>query len=442
MNQFQKILEQAKLIFEENKAIQQRIDLEKQQENLKKEEEIFNKRENKVTNYNYETDCYSKELLGLIKQFGFIIESYDKFTDFSEYDYEPTLETYYCKFNQWRFEVHNYSDVDIKEGIFALNNIKHITTGEEVDFYCDLGCRNTGEDRLDEVLEFLSYNSLQGYVNEKYKNYVLLPSLLRNEGYSVEEVDYNFKLNEPQGYLKLNDSLFVKVYRAWHSDFKFVITNDKNWNVNSANDSLHNWGKKAYFFNYNSINDISELCKCIEAFKEEQAGKIGYYENGQYYGNNDIIRLYDNLRDKENPYKDCWNHYLIQVEHKKYWDCRGYDEDNSVITNKYKGLEIYITTELTFNERSWKIGDYANKSIITFEYDKRKNPDKCRLLIDNYIYNDKEESWQIYDDVAEEYIPNKSKLVGSIEMYGTFTELYNQLKDYIYKMCEIHEIQL
>ena len=48
-------------------------------------------------------------------------------------------------------------------------------------------------------------------------------------------------------------------------------------------------------------------------------------------------------------------------------------EDNSLIVNKYKGLEIYVQTELTFNDTSqWSIGNIINKSIITFEYDKRK----------------------------------------------------------------------
>ena len=186
------------------------------------------------------------------------------------------------------------------------------------------------------------------------------------------------------------------------------------------------------------------MIKCIEAFKEEQEGKIGYFENEIYYNNTDVISLFNSLRDRDDYYKDCWNHYLIQVEHERYWDRRGYDEENSVITNKYKGLEIYTKTELTFNEASqWTIGKYANKSIITFEYDKRKDEHNCKLLIENYVY-DSNKGLEIhsYNEECNRYKNDLTKLIQRVELSGSFTELYEKLANYICMMCAIHEIKL
>ena len=39
-------------------------------------------------------------------------------------------------------------------------------------------------------------------------------------------------------------------------------------------------------------------------------------------------------------------------------------------------------------------------------------------------------------------VPNEKNLVHSVELKGNFTHLFEQMKTYIYKMCEIHGIKL
>lgn len=439
MNIFQTFYDKANKTHCENKINQMKKN-EEINDYLKEKEDIINEnRINNIMNADPEKDCYSKELLELIKKFNFNIESYEKVENVNYDDYCPTLETYYCSFNNWNFTIRNFSDVDIPEGIFSVRDIKNKLSEEVVDFYADIGCRNTSKPRLDSFLEFLTYNSLEDYVENVYKKYLVLPELLREKGYNVEAIDYSFKLNDPKGYLKLGDNLYIVLYRSWFDDIKLVVTSYKKWDVNSSNNSIsRNPSEKAYYFEYNSINDIEELCLCIDAFKEEQSGHIGFCENGRYYNNNDVLMFFHNLKSST-KYHDAFNHYLIRLEHNDYWDKRGYDEDNSLIVNKYKGLEIYVQTELTFNDASqWSIGNIIHKSIITFEYDKRKNDKQCRLKIDNYIYNSDEEFGE-YDENGE-WILNKDKLEDSVEIYGTFTEVFESLKSYVNIMCEIFEL--
>lgn len=446
MNNINVVFENAKKAYKENLLIHSKKLERIEQEKKEKELLVAKKIENKESNIDYEKDCYSRELLELIKKFNFEIESYEKFFDFDEYDYAPVLERYYCKKNNWRFEIANISDCDIEEGIFSFSKIKHIITKEELNFYCDLGCRNTGEERLNTVLEFLEFESTEKYVSTKYSIYFELPELLRGKGYDVEEIDFSFKLNEPNGYLKLEENVFIKIYRAWCDDLKLVVTNDKKWDANSSNDGSSR--RIGYYFNYTSSKDIPELIKCIESFKSHINGEIGFLMFGQYFKNSDIYNFFDNLRDKKDYYKECWNNYHIVVEHIDFWDARGYAE-NPLIVNKYTGLEIYTRTILKFNDAAqWSIGDNVNLSLITFIYDKRIS-NKCKLIIDNIICKSNDEVlYEIRYDNDDEcgtgntVIPEKHEKAIRLEYNGNFMELYEILSDYVFKMCKIHNINL
>lgn len=451
MNKLNDVFENAKKAYAENLLTHSKQEEEAQLEEEANECLIAQKIENRESNIDYEIDCYSKELLQLIKKFNFEIQSYEKFFDFDVYDYAPTLETYYCKKNNWQFVINNVSDCDIPEGIFSLTNIKNINSEEKSDVYCDLGCRNTGKERLNTILELFEYNSMKEYISSKYSIYFELPSLLRTHGYTVKAVDFSFDLNEANGYLKLdNSNVFVKVYRAWYDDLKLVVTNNNQWNVNYSNDNFSR--DVGYYFNYTSSSDIQELIKCIEAFKSHIRGEIGYPMLGTYYSNSDVYQLFDSLRDTNDYYKECWNHYHITVDHTRFNDSRGYDT-NSLIVNKYTGLEIYTRTTLKFNDAAqWSIGDNVNASYITFIYDKRIS-NKCKLIIDNIIYKshhpdiyELECDYECEDGDIYEFettvIPTKHENAIRLEFDGDFMELHNILLNYVHTMCEIHNIDL
>lgn len=446
MNKLSAVFENAKKAYEENLLTHSEKEKKVKQEKEEKNFLVAKKRETKESNVNYEKDCYSKELLELIKKFKFEIQSYEKFFDFDEDDYAPTLEKYWCKKNNWQFEIENIRDYDIEEGIFSLSEIKNIASEEKLDFYCDLGCRNTGDERLNTVLELFEFEFIDEYISSKYSLYFELPGLLRANGYPVEEIDFSFKLNEPNGYLKLDKNVFLKVYRAWHDDLKLVVTNDKRWDVNSSNDSSSS--DIGYYFDYTSSDDIPELIKCIEAFKSHIRGEIGFPMFGMYFKSSDVYNIFDSLRDKENYFKECWNHYHITVEHLKFWDERGYAK-NPLVVNKYIGLEIYTRTILKFNDAAqWSIGDNVNVSSITFIYDKRIS-DKCKLIIDNMICKSNDEAiyefeynYEDDNEAKNNVIPEKHEKAVRLEFDGNFMELYETLTSYIHTMCKIHNIDL
>lgn len=431
------IFKLAEKTYKENELQYQQKLQETENRKLRKIQEIQDLKNNKIdSEVDYNTECYSKELLSLIKKYNFNIDTYKKEEEPDYEDFCPTLETYYCNYNGWSFTIRNFEDCDIEEGIFSLSDLKNIKTNEEINFYCDLGCRNTGKDKLNNFLGLIKYNTQEEYIKDKYKEELKIPKLLENKGYIFENHNFGFTLQEPIGYLKLDKEVYLKFYRALFDNLKLVITNDKKWNVNSSNDDFSSIG---YYFNYTNENDIEELCKCIDCFKDHMKGKIGYYEDETYYDNKYLTSYYNNLMlSIKNKCYDNYNHYRVEIKEKEIeWDGRGYNTGAKII-NKYKGLELYNTVDITFNDSAqWSHGDKKNKSVITFIYDKSIDKDNCILTIDNYIYSEDSEI-EYCDEELEEYVLKESN--NRLEFKGEFTELFGILEQYIDTMCKIHNI--
>jgi hypothetical protein len=296
-----------------------------------------------------------------------------------------------------------------------------------------MGCRNTGKARLDSLLSLITYQTTKEYIQSKYASFIELPELLAQKGIKVDIIDYHFKINEPTGYLKVEDGVFIKFYRAWHDDIKMVVTNNHNWGVNSYNDK---YGEIGYYFDYHGREDMDELIKCIRCFIEHKNGRIGYYENGFYYTTEDVKGIFEGIKNYSEVDHDKWNHNHIRLEEREYWDSRGYGVESKEI-NKYEGLEIFHEQEMTFNDNAqWSIGSMKNTSIIRVEYHNRKN-DKCLLTIENYVYPESYEEYDPNEDVLER---KKEFLVSKVETYGTFLEIKKIIWDYACEMIKIHEI--
>ena len=431
MSTFDHIFRNAESSLRQNKEEQQKRDEEKRLSELRKKQEIENLRLSGQMIGDPQQENCSNELYHLILNFGFSIQSYTNHMSNFNDSFDELAETYYCAKGFWEFSIAHYTDVDIPEGIFAVREISNKVANEVLSFYCDLGCRNTSESRLQEFLNLLQSDSFLQYKLDAYQPYLQLPQLLSDQGYTVEPVSYDFMLSEPQGYLDLGDSLYIKFYRTWSDQFQLVVTNNSKWNINSSNDGYDGIG---YYFQYRTSDDITELVSCIEAFKSHALGHIGYYENNQYFSNDHVLRFFKSLK-KDCP-EEAWNHHHIRLDHHNFWDGRGFASDPKNL-NKYVGLELYTVSELRFNDAAqWSIGDYINTSVITFEYDKRKNAQQCRLQIKNYIHH-RHKSLRYYND-DEEQVYDDRFLVDHIELFGSFTELMDSLQTYVHAMITMH----
>ena len=421
------------------KAQEVKIENDKVDQERKKIQKINEAKEKIKVAGGYTTNDYRKsncstELLNLIDKYNFKIKSYIKNADYGEF-YHELLETYYCEFNNWSFTINNYSDVDIAEGIFQVSNIKNKITGEKVDFYCDLGCRNTSYIQLEKFIKFLSFKSNSEFVEDYYGEYMKLPKLLIKNGVDCEIVKEEYSLNSIGTILKIDEKVYLGFGRDYE-DQVFIKLSDKI-KRHTVRDEL------VYNFEYKSEQDIEELIKCIKCFKEHVEGKVGFLESGKYFGNKAIERYIDKFIDSVKKSEDGyekWNHYLFKL--------RPIHDDDFMLEsfgkkiNKYNGIEIYKKYELIFNDYSqWAIGDKTNKSIITIEYNTKEDKENCILDINNSINTSADDTnlyaydeYEDYEDGDDDY-----NVINVVEK-GSFSYIMSKLNDYIESMCKIYEV--
>lgn len=433
-NEFDLILSEAKKVREKNLNEYNEI---LEEERIKQEHAEFEKKIKVIGEYNdgdYKKNGLSVELIELIDKYNFNVHNHKINNSIDAYD--SVLETYHCSYRDWSFNIKNMKSWDIEGGIFGVDSLMNVKSSEKVDFYCDLRCNNTSKLTLDNFLEFLNYGSIDDYIEHKYPHLLKLPELLSKAGFDVHEYNYNIGLRDASGYIDLGlGKVYVVVYRGIKDDFKLVVTNNKKWGINSMNTS-YGFLEKGYYFEYKSEEDINELVNCIKAFKEDISGKIGYLEKDIYYGNKYIEKYFDSLKNRFDG-TDVWNHSLIKYERKRFWDKRGYDEKNSKIVNKYRGLEIYFDVDLIFNEAAqWSVGSMINRTKFIFQYDKKKCNDVV-LEISNYIYKEDDE-YYIYDETRNEDVLNNEFLIDRVVMKGSFLDIIDKAKTYIDKMIDIY----
>lgn len=401
--QLEKVLQQFEKIAEKNKA-----QYDKEINDLKREEaELEEKLDNGLMNDNYEANHRSEELLSLIKKYGFIIHGYKLETDVDDDDYEALLETYFCEKNNWTFSIRNSEDFDIDEGIFAIGDLKNIETGEAVDFYCDLGCRNTSPEKLEMFLKFLSFNSLDEFSKDAYPYIYTLPYLLEAQGYTAELIDFSVGIDHIKGYISINNEIDITFNPASERLIGY-ISNQKN---------KKRFTKTVrYSFEYRGDSDFGILCDMINAFSKHIHGECGFFENGKYYTQNDFSLFLESFRDKENPYKKCWNNYLITIK----------EQDNNDKINKYTGQEILGSAVISFNDAAqWSIGTSSCICVIDLSYNRKIDSNNCYLSMNFY----------------EKEFGNEV-LLDSLTFQGTFTEMYEISKNYVLKMADIFNLEL
>lgn len=428
MEKFEKIFEMATTFHQKNKDLEETDFLSSEKE---KEEPIF------YEDVNYETDCYAKELLDIITNYDFEIVSYKKYREsYFSARYRSVLETYDCRFNGWTFTISHVEDDDNGK-TFQLHDVIHKKNLESVQnqihfLSWDLHEKKSSKEEIQTLISVLSSPSLQDYMDKAYEKYRNLPSLLEKKGYTVKPISYGFAFQEPQGFLQLEEGLYLKCYKAECTEnMKFVVTNDSAWNEYCENDLYSDAAQhtKGYSFSYQSEEDIDELCKCIEAFRDEQKGHIGFYEDGTYYNTNDLISFFQEIESIHEDNEEAPAALGVLYSSHDWYS----DEKRNV--NKYTGLEVHFQVRLQFISQLPTMKDcYVNDSLVTFTYDKKIDPNACKLQIDNCIFKESNGSAVINEEKHEDEITH------SIVENGSFSDLFGLVNDYVSHMCLLHEI--
>lgn len=449
---FDKIMENARKGYEEN--------LETQKAELKKESEVMDnysvtqrirmEAEDKnwivLNQIPDESVVYSENLLNIVRENEYKVIEYGKRLDSESFydEYCAVSEYYLVEKNNYRFIIKHLEDVDIDEGIFAVYEVVNILSDEKIEFYVDLGCRNTGEELFEDFKLLISCDSKEDYMNKKYKKYYDIETKLVENGFKILSKNYNFSTRNSHAFLQVHEKAYVVIYKAWMDELKVVVTNNKTWDVNSSN-NLNNIG---YYVDYDE-NNFDVLVETIKAFVKHITGEFGFFEDGIYYNNAHLRKFYEYIyskKDDEGHTPEIFNHYHVQFKKVDGWDCRGYNSPHYI--NVYNGLEIADHRKLILNDAAqWSVGNIVNVSDIIFKYDKNIDTDNCILMIRNYQYDKTEDDFYWTDDkecIDEFFVEEDAEkyLVGSIEFRGAFFEVLRQLYAYIIEICKKFNIDI
>jgi len=366
---------------------------------LTKSKEMVGKKEKKcpLKKKSY-TTAGNQKVVKIIEQIGFSVNR----IEYPKEDEYGAKALYYCQYNDWIFPVR-----DIEKGTLSMENPRNMKTGKKLYIYADLRCDETSKERLRKIKDVMDVG-LEAFLIKEYGHYYELPYLLENVGYPVETHDFQFDICENEGYIKVDEECYLRVYQNEKDEMKFVVTNNPKWNANSHNGY---WGDKAYFFTYKGKEDLVELTYCIQAFMEEMKGEYGYFEEGKRYTNEYIEDLIQ-----------CTGKQLITNYGSKFAHIEEVlKEEKGKTINHYEGLEIFKTFIISLKEK-----EQEECYRVTFEYDKKKDEKHCILTIDSCMKKGKGITY--FEETCE--------------LRGGFQMMFKKLKDFMWELYEIHGMKL
>lgn len=423
---FKDLMEKVKAARIEDIKIHSERILEKE---LKRKQEDADRHLKMVAGYSnadYRTNNCSDELVDIINGYGFEIKSYKK-EDLKDNSGQrfSLLETYYCAYRNWSFDIKNKYEPYYGENKFSVSSVKNHRTDEHVDFSCYINGVDGEEETMSKFLVLLEYDDEESFIKDYYARYIQVPGLLKENGINCIIVKSEYRIAGIDCLIKIDEKIYLKFYTSHDKKTYVFITSDKYWNIHTMGFLTAMLQREiGYEFNYKSESDIGELIKCIESFSDHLNNKIGYIENDRYYSNKDIKNYFETLQDNYLAY-DKWKYGYVTISYKEEFQHIKDDGSSLGTINKYKGVEVKFKVLLRFNQGGeYSIGDIKNISDITIVYDKNIDNNNCLLTIESELYKECEDT--LYEE--------------NYEFKDTFTGVMKILDNYIKGLCEVYDV--
>jgi hypothetical protein len=392
----------------------------------KTKQEIKLKEDRKTTVYNS-----NSEEVNMIQSLGLKIDTYEP--QDPDVEYYNAQEFYYCSNNRWQVYIRNLLyDADLGTILQVLNLTDKIT-GEKINFYCDLWCRNTGQDRLRQF-KLLLEHSLNEYKEIEFGKYFNLPNLLKDNGYVVEENNFSFDTEECIGNLIVCNPNISET----KCEIKIRHYNDKIINISKLKTNRYLDETISYSVNYNGEQDIQILCQQINKLIEHIDGKFGYLED-RFYTNEDVDRFFEEYKDKFDYIEDMTESYSyahFYNENPSEEDIKEYKRISEMANiNHYKGAEIYKKYELIVDRDTYHFGGIGNTYEFEIIYNTNIDKDNCILNI-THILSDYV-GWNNRDEDDYNFDNEKSEFVTKETIKGKYTYVMKTLSDFLDQLLEI-----
>lgn len=406
---------------EKNEMLNKEATTKKQQEKDARRTNVINKE--------------SKEVL-MIQSLGLNIDIYEPADP--NVEYYNAHDYYYCSNDKWSVVIRDILyDPDI-DSILQVLEMTDKTTGEKLDFYCDLWCRNTHKHKLKQF-KYLLNHSKEEYLHNEYGQYYDIPKLLNDRGYKIKENNYTFDLNGCLGKLEIqNPTLSDKHCELAINHYNGISIYLKSPKMKSKFSIFDE--EITYPINYKNKNDLQTLCDQINSIVMHIDGKIGYEEHDEFFSNKHIEKLFNQYEAKLDYIADVSDSYQYACwynENPTEKEIAEYEKMNKISKiNKYNGAEIYKKYEVEIEHDSYHFGGISNSFAFEIIYNTTIDKDNCLLKIvhtKNAYYG---RNNILNEDKNEDQNELNSK-TSSFECKGKFSKIYNTIEKFLKSLTKL-----
>jgi hypothetical protein len=393
-------------------------------------------------------------IVNKIKEFGFDI--FDVQMNLNQYKHRTWsslcggTQTYifYCKKNNYRFELRFDDDCDCDPGLLGVSEIINEKTGQKYKLWCDLFCGNTDRNTLLGFIQLLNCDSIKEYNKLISDQNAKITKIFTDNNFEILESTINDDLcesgDEDRIILPYSHNLTVKTdigksfieIKRTDSGFEFTIgpvyrTEEKD-EYGIKNHSLYfdYYLKNTYLFNYKSESDNEKLIECIRHNINRTNKTFGFKDKDGW--KNEFT-----IKDYLKPIQDKLKRDTIHI------GCAANGNINCIFNPDRPDIDFYINITVGMNfapltaqfpklEIDYPVEFYN----IRFWYDKNKD-DKCHMTIEGK-YHRLSFIQEYYKDRTKfiENYKNEKQDIGKEEYDGDFETVFEVLKTFVNTIVE------
>lgn len=379
---------------------------------------------------------------------------------------------FFCGKNHYRFKAVFEDDCDCYPGLFIVREVHDIKNNKIYKSYVDLYGQNTSLAMVRCFMDLINSETYDEFLEKHYGHFLKLPNLLRKKGFDVEmpedfceKIQDNINLqdhyNSYRFVIKQNeDKVMISFVSKYKEDQYSLILVDPEFTRKKTyllkdeieeqikkqkidcNDH-HYYKDSVYKFDYKSVEDFDLLVNVIQKYINYRKGKYGVYGGAQWFNDKNLKTFVDAKMEEVNKNKEYYGINGLECRIKEPCFEKGQILDVSILL--WQGKDMYILKEEFNNEFPFSY------YILNLKYN--SNDCYCIMTINGYAktFNIYEKGENEEDLTFEEHLktwfkPSSQEIdinkenIGSYYHLGIFTEIFDDIKLFVNKICEINKI--
>jgi len=350
------------------------------------------------------------------------------------FSYSPVYE-FLCKYKSWVFTTYLTFDIDIPEGIFGLRNPYCLESNSELEFYCDLNCKNTSPTRMYLMLIILN-DTLDNFYNNRTKFITEIPNIIEANSNSKYEIQTHFGENSkfPNLEILVWENIGIKksiTLNVSLHGFDLIDTQNDKFDEPECKISVEDL--KICFY-YKEKYGPTSLIDFLDYVYKIKSGKFGYYdENLEKWFNQLHISSYVDacFYEARDNYPECHSNWLGLISHHQndIMDLNLDFDYEKKLFNVWTNckFDLLLGQHVHYNDKTQSVikNSSGRYEQYKFHFVHHENKKHCELSIKRSYMN-----------------KNKCENTNYTTLSGDFFELVSELRNFLIQIYKNYNMDL